>query len=126
MKLGYVIVYVPNVSATVAFWERAFGLQRGFVHESGTYAELETGSTALAFVAESMIAETMKFRRMRPGDDPPGVEVGLVTDDVAAAWKRALEAGATPFVEPVVKPWGQTVAYVRDANGALVELCTPV
>jgi lactoylglutathione lyase len=23
-------------------------------------------------------------------------------------------------------PWGQTVAYVRDNNGFLVELCTPM
>ncbi len=38
---------------------------------------------------------------------------------------RALEAGFTPFVEPRVMPWGQTVAYVRDPDGVLVELCTP-
>jgi hypothetical protein len=29
-----------------------------------------------------------------------------------------------PVVEPVSKPWGQTVAYVRDLDGFLVELCT--
>ena len=45
-------------------------------------------------------------------------------DDVAAAFARALESGATPVVEPVTKPWGQTVAYVRDLNGFFVELCT--
>ena len=25
---------------------------------------------------------------------------------------------------PVTKPWGQTVAYVRDGDGVLVELCS--
>jgi hypothetical protein len=25
-----------------------------------------------------------------------------------------------------VKPWGQTVAYLRDINGVLVELATPM
>jgi hypothetical protein len=25
-----------------------------------------------------------------------------------------------------VMPWGQTIAYVADINGFLVELCTPV
>jgi lactoylglutathione lyase len=29
-------------------------------------------------------------------------------------------------MKPTVKPWGQTVAYVRDLNGTLVELGTPV
>jgi hypothetical protein len=35
-------------------------------------------------------------------------------------------AGALPAAEPVRKPWGQTVAYVRDLDGFLVELCTPM
>jgi lactoylglutathione lyase len=35
-------------------------------------------------------------------------------------------AGATRYVNPIDKPWGQTVAYVRDANGILIELATPV
>ena len=42
------------------------------------------------------------------------------------AWHRALEAGAVKVTSPQVKPWGQTVAYVRDPEGMLVEICTPV
>lgn len=53
MKLGYVILYVADVGQTVDFYEAAFGLKRRFVHESGQYAELETGATALAFVHEA-------------------------------------------------------------------------
>ena len=51
---------------------------------------------------------------------------GRETEDVATAWERALAAGATAVAEPGVKPWGQTVAYVRDPFGVLVEICTPV
>ena len=43
-----------------------------------------------------------------------------------AAFARAVAAGATPLKEPVTKPWGQTVAYVRDLDGFLVELCSPI
>jgi lactoylglutathione lyase len=28
--------------------------------------------------------------------------------------------------DPKKKPWGQTVAYVRDLDGFLVEICTSV
>jgi catechol 2,3-dioxygenase-like lactoylglutathione lyase family enzyme len=35
MKLGYAIIYVPDVPASVEFFENAFGLKRRFVHESG-------------------------------------------------------------------------------------------
>ena len=28
------------------------------------------------------------------------------------------------YVAPQEKPWGQVVAYVKDLNGIIVELCT--
>lgn len=127
MKLGYVILYVPDVPAALAFYERAFGLRRRFLHESNQYGELETGATALAFADETLVAANgVKARLNRPGDDPPGAEVGLVTDDVAGAYAKAIAAGAVSASAPARKPWGQTVAYVRDGNGFLVELCTPM
>ena len=127
MKLGYIILYVQDVTATVAFYEKAFGLPRRFVHESGGYAELETGATALAFVAEGMAKENgLTVRYLRPKEDAAAVELALVTPDVEAAYKRAVEAGARATQPPKQKPWGQTVAYVRDLDGVLVEFCTPM
>ncbi|MFZ5446833.1 MAG: VOC family protein [Myxococcota bacterium] len=122
--LGYVILYVPRVEASLSFYERAFGLARRFLHESGSYGELETGATALAFADETFTPTKGQFALNRPKTPAAGAELGLVVADVAQAWQRALEAGAVPVVEPVTKPWGQTVAYVRDLDGFLVELCT--
>ena len=77
MRLGYVILYVPDVPATLAFYERAFGLARRFLDEKGVYGELETGGTALAFAAETL-AESHGFaiRPNRPVDPPAGAEIG--------------------------------------------------
>jgi uncharacterized glyoxalase superfamily protein PhnB len=55
-----------------------------------------------------------------------GVEIAFTTSDVQAAFDQAVGAGAKPVSKPEKKPWGQTVAYVRDNNGFLVELCTPM
>ena len=127
MRLGYVILYVPDVSAAVGFYERAFGLAQRFVHESGHYAEMETGATALAFAAEELVSATChSFQPNRADQAPAGAEIALVTEDVNAAFDKAVAAGAVGFVSPHQKPWGQTVAYVRDANGFLVELCSAV
>ena len=88
MRLGYVIHYVPDVAATVAFYEAAFGLERRFLHESGTYAEMETGATALAFASEALPeGGGVAFRRTRPDGDPPGTEIGLVTPGVGDAYE---------------------------------------
>ncbi len=126
MRFGWTIVYVPDVAEAVGFYERAFGLSRRFVHESGAFAEMETGATRLAFATDGTAEELVPggFRRNSPDDLPAGIEIALVTDDVAAAYDRAVAAGAVAVAPPAQKPWGQTVSYVRDLNGVLVELAT--
>lgn len=128
MKLGYTIVYVPDVSASLAFFENAFGLKRKFLHESGTYGELDTGATTLSFAAHEL--GDMNFPGGHVHADkslqPLGFEIALVTEQVSAAHARALLAGATELAAPKPKPWGQTVSYVRCPDGVLVELCSPI
>lgn len=127
MKFGYTILYVKDVPQSVAFYEDAFGLTRGFVHEAGMYAEMETGATTLAFVANGLAKTNLPggFVPNDPKTKPGGFEIAFVTDDVKGAWERALRAGATPVAGPVSKQWGQIVAFVRDRDGVTVELCTP-
>lgn len=125
-KLGYVIVYVPDVAKALGFYEKAFGFERRFLHESGEYGELETGGTALAFADERTTAAGEVFTLNRLAAKAAGAEVGIVVEDVHAAFARALREGATPVMEPSDKPWGQTISYVRDLNGFLVELCSEV
>ncbi len=53
-------------------------------------------------------------------------EICFVTDDVAAAFDRAVSAGCSPVSAPSAKPWGQTVSYVRDLDGCIVESASPI
>ena len=48
MHFGYSIIYVASVPETLAFYDKAFGLQTGFLHASELYGELKTGATTLA------------------------------------------------------------------------------
>ena len=128
MKLGYTILYVDDVPATLAAWEAAFGLSRRFLHESGSYAELETGATTLSFAEREFGRSHFEDEAVRASfDGAPGLfEIGLVTDEVKTAFERAASAGMRPVVAPLQKPWGQTVAWVQDNNGILVELASPM
>jgi catechol 2,3-dioxygenase-like lactoylglutathione lyase family enzyme len=128
MQLGYTIIYVSDVDASLAFFEAAFGLPRRFLHESGTYGELDTGATTLAFAAHALGEMHFPDGYVRADTSPVplGVEIALVTDDVSSAHERAIAAGARELVPPESKPWGQIVSYVRAPDGTLIELCTPI
>ena len=129
-SLGYVILYVNDVAASLAFYEKAFGLARRFFHDDHgkAYGELETGAARLAFASLALVEEHSKQKIVAAAPDktPLGMEIALTTPDVAVLFKRAVDAGATVVSEPATKPWGQTVAYLRDNSGFLVELCTPL
>jgi len=128
MKLGYTIIYVPSVKASLQFFHDAFGLREKFLHEGGDYGELMTGETTLAFAAHSLGSANFPAGYVLASDSPLplGVEIALITDDVYAAHHRALTNGATELAAPVQKPWGQVVSYIRAPDGTLIELCTAV
>ncbi len=123
MKFGYTIVYVDDVEATIAFYEKAFGAEAP--HGRGGRVRRARDRRDQARLRRQ---EDAAWRRpvRQPGGKVLGVEVAFVTDDVAAAYDTAVAAGAVSVSRPEKKPWGQIVAYVRDNNGFLVELCTPV
>jgi lactoylglutathione lyase len=129
MRLGWTIVYVEEPPAAAEFYERTFGLRSDFVGPGGSYAQLDTGSTKLGFASYDLGEENFDggVRRAAAGDgQPPNVELALVHEDVDAAYATALEAGCEALAEPVDKPHGQRVAYVRDPFGTLLELATPL
>jgi len=128
MNFAYTIIYVPSPEEALAFYESAFGFERRFLAEGGDYGELDTGVTTLSFASEGMADHVFPngYQRHRPDAEPFAYEIGFTTDDVAGAVDKAVGAGATLILAPEERPWGQTVAYVRDLNGVLVEICTPM
>ena len=59
-ETGVTTSYVENVPETLTFYERAFGLKRRMLHESGDYAELGTGTTSLSFSSLKLMADLGK------------------------------------------------------------------
>ena len=128
MKYKYTIIYVSSVEETLEFYKKAFGFEVKFIHESKAYGELETGETTLAFASHEMGDMNLggKYLKANINDKPFGIELAFVTDDVLAAFEKAVASGAVPLKEPEEKPWGQIVAYVRAVDGSIIELCSPI
>lgn len=127
MRYGYTILYVDDVPATVSFYEKAFGMKCRFMHESNAYAEMETGETRLAFTSRELAKNSgLDLGQLEKMKTPVPFEIALVTENVQEAFDKALKNGAGELKAPIQKPWGQLVGYVKDCNGFLVELCSPL
>ena len=128
VKFGYTILYVSDVTKSIVFYEKAFGFTRKFITPENDYGELITGETTLSFVSKELANSNLKngFLESDMNNKPFAIEVGLITDNVEATLEKAVKAGATITETPKQKPWGQTVADLRDIDGFLIEICTPM
>jgi lactoylglutathione lyase len=122
MKFGYTIIFVEDIAKTVEFYQNAFGLEAQTV--TPMFAQMKTGEVSLAFGATTNerheLAGVIDFRDNTINQDPAGIQISFVSENVEADFARTIKAGATSVIEPNVKPWGQTVSRVRDLNGVLV------
>tara|TARA_R110001592_G_scaffold363389_1_gene686941 strand:- start:72385 stop:72819 length:435 start_codon:yes stop_codon:yes gene_type:complete len=128
MKYGYTIFYVDNVLETVTFYEKAFGFHKKFVTPENDYGELLSGETTISFASMALGNSNFSkgFNPLPKSDQPLGMEMAFVSENIEDDFKRALDAGATEYEGIKEKPWGQKVGYVRDINGILIEICTPI
>jgi lactoylglutathione lyase len=129
MKLTSTILYVPCVEKAMEFYTHVFGLQEQFITECKQYGEMDTGSLTLAFVSESWVQDQnpspIQPSLNRLSNAPGGFELNFTTDNVEQAYQSAVSKGATALFPPKLQPWGQTVAFVRDLNGVIVEISSP-
>jgi lactoylglutathione lyase len=123
-QMGFVILYTRDVAKKIAFYERAFGLEKKSLAPDEVYGETH-GDVPLQFVKEDFasnyVGEFVANRLERP---PAAIEIGFLLDDVPAAYQRAIDAGCTSVAPPEKRPWGPTIAFVRDDEGVLIELCS--
>jgi lactoylglutathione lyase len=124
LKFATAVVYTEDVAATVAFYVAATGLEAAYYDNELGFALLgEDQAVAIASHAAGalMLAdgyEAAKSDRVR------GAELAFWTQDVPAAFERAVAAGARPLTAPRRMPWGQTVAYVQAPEGTILGFLT--
>jgi len=126
VTFSHTLFYVKDIAKIIEFYEKAFGIEAKLVHESGLYAELNTGGTTLAFADEALGKENLPegFHPNNLGKMPSACEIVFTVKDVHKAYEHAVAMGAIALVPPKQKPWGQTVAYVRDPCGVLIEIAS--
>lgn len=128
VKFKYTILYVEDVTKSIEFYENSFGFQRTFITPENDYGELNTGDTTISFASKTLASSNLKngFIESNNSHKPFAIELGFVTDEVEKYIEKSIQNGAKLEQEAKQKPWGQTVAYIRDIDGFLIELCTPM
>ncbi len=128
VKFGYTILYVEDVQKAIEFYENAFGFETKFISPDNDYGELNTGETTISFASKKLASQNLEdgFLESSLEDKPFAIELGFITEDVGEVVQKATSFGAILVTEPKKKPWGQVVAYVRDPEGFLLEICTPI
>ena len=116
--LDYVILYVDDIDRALAFWTGTLGMRLKF--RDGGYAQLESGTTRLAFLERAALHSTLGL----PADAQ--FEVGFLVDDIDATHAKLVASGVTEVVRPADRPWGQRTSYLRDPDGHLVELAMEI
>jgi uncharacterized glyoxalase superfamily protein PhnB len=67
-----------------------------------------------------------KYEKITNKGNPVGLELVFVDEDVEASTNKAVKEGAELIAEPIEKPWGQTVSYVRSIEGTMISICSPM
>jgi hypothetical protein len=65
LRLGWVIVYVDDPTTASAFYQGTFGLRSEFAAPDGSYAQLDTGPTKLAFASYALGVWWWRTPRLR-------------------------------------------------------------
>ena len=128
MKYSYTILYVKNVLETIKFYEKAFGFQKKFITPEKDYGELISGETTISFASFELGNSNLKngFQQSSLSNKPFGIELVFTTENIEIDFENATKAGAIEVEKITTKPWGQKVGYVKDNNGFLIEICTPI
>ncbi|MEM0991561.1 MAG: VOC family protein [Bacteroidota bacterium] len=128
IKFAYTILYVQDVTKAVHFYEQAFGFTKKFITPENDYGEVVSGETTLAFASVELAKSNLSrgFQESSLKEKVFGIELGFTTNEVEKTVEAAVQAGAALLEAAKTKAWGQTVAYVRDLDGFLIEICTPM
>ncbi len=130
-RIGYTIYWVRDVQETARFFEAAFGFARKVEMQTALtpWIELDAGgglSLAFAEFAEADVLFPAGYRAHSAQEAPVASAITVVSDDVEALYAQAVAAGAATLQLPRHEPWGQTIARIRDPNGIVVSIATPI
>lgn len=112
-----ICLLVEDSSISREFYEQKLGL---IVNSTDTgFVDYKLGETPLALFEKKHATAMFEKQYMKPAG---GAVIALQVDDVAKTCEELAEKGIVVFEGPKTTSWGQTVAYLHDPDGHIIEL----
>ncbi len=120
-------LYARDLRRTAAFYRGLFGFKTLVDSPRLVAFEIAERSVLLVFQAGATEDDVVDTRGTIPGHDGRGrlhLALSIKADDLGA-WRKRLAEQGVEIVGEYRWPRGGTSLYMRDPDGALVELATP-
>lgn len=124
MKLDGLGLLVNDMAKIIRFYRDVLGFEIKETEDTGNVYLVKDGTLFLLYGRKDF--EKMTNRQY---DYIKGLnghfEIALYVDtfeEVDAAFRRTVENGATPVLEPTTESWGQRTCYIADPEGNLIEI----
>lgn len=116
-KLFAVCLLVEDLAISREFYENKLGLT---VNSTDTgFVDYKLGETPLALFEKKHATAMFSETYMKSAG---GAVIALQVDHMAKTCKELAEKGVEIFEGPKDTSWGQTVAYLHDPDGHIIEL----
>jgi catechol 2,3-dioxygenase-like lactoylglutathione lyase family enzyme len=118
-RLVTVVLRVSNLDTSAALYRDGFGLDFHFADHEGD--DLWTSGRHAATTWTDGAFLHFALYQSKDGTATTGAQIAFRVDDLEAAHRRALDAGADLVHAPKTQPWGRSARY-RDPDGNVIEL----
>ena len=124
MRLDGFGLLVEDMAVMVRFYRDVLGFGIKEAEDSSNVYLVKDGTLFLLYGRKDF--ERMTGRRYDYAKGLNGhCEIALYVDtfeEVDASFRRVVDNGAVPVMEPATEPWGQRTCYIADPEGNLIEI----
>ncbi|MCH5205204.1 MAG: VOC family protein [Oscillospiraceae bacterium] len=124
MKLDGFGLFVNDMGTMIRFYRDVLGFEIKESEDTSNVYLIKDGTLFLLYGRkdfEKMTSRKYEYVKGLNGHS----EIALYVDtfeEVDEVFKKVVEKGATPVLEPETEPWGQRTCYIADPEGNLIEI----
>lgn len=124
MRLDGFGLFVEDMGKMIRFYRDVLGFEIKEAEDTSNVFLIKDGTLFLLYGRDDFEKMTDRKYEYIKGINGHS-EIALYVDtfeEVDIEYKKAVEKGAVPILEPTTEPWGQRTCYIADPEGNLIEI----